>query len=70
MPQSNTRNTLQEARIKIEEDGGLVIPAQFCSALGIEAGDEIILRWDDDELRITKRVQGERARRGGRRARR
>jgi bifunctional DNA-binding transcriptional regulator/antitoxin component of YhaV-PrlF toxin-antitoxin module len=60
MPQSDPCKTLRDARIKIEEDGGLVIPAAFLSALGIKAVDEIILRWEDYELCITKKLRAKR----------
>ena len=30
-----------------------MIPAAFRRALGINAGDEVVLRMEDDELRIT-----------------
>ena len=42
-----------EARLRINENGRVVIPAAFRKALGINPGDVIILRLDDDELRIT-----------------
>ena len=42
-----------ETRVKMNENGRVVIPASFRKALGIEAGDEVILRLEDDELRIT-----------------
>ncbi len=42
-----------EARLRINENGRVVIPASFRKALGINPGDEIILRIEDDELRIT-----------------
>lgn len=32
-----------------------MIPASFRKALGIEIGDEVLLRIEDDELRITTR---------------
>src|SRR2546427_12783860 len=53
-----------ETRLRVNENGRVVIPASFRRALGIKAGDEILLRMEDDELRITtmkKRI--ERARR-------
>lgn len=31
----------------------MVIPASFRKALGINVGDEVVLRIEDDELRIT-----------------
>jgi AbrB family looped-hinge helix DNA binding protein len=42
-----------ETRIRVNEKGCIVIPAPFRKALGINAGDEIILRIEDDQLRIT-----------------
>jgi AbrB family looped-hinge helix DNA binding protein len=42
-----------EARLRINENGRVVIPAPFRKALGINPGDEVILRLEDDELRIT-----------------
>ena len=43
----------RETRMRVNENGRVVIPASFRKALGINAGDEIILRIEDDELRIT-----------------
>jgi len=42
-----------ETRIRVNENGRVVIPASYRKALGIKAGDEVILRMEDDELRIT-----------------
>jgi AbrB family looped-hinge helix DNA binding protein len=42
-----------ETRLRINENGRVVIPASFRKALGINAGDEVLLRLEDDELRIT-----------------
>lgn len=42
-----------EIRARINENGRVVIPASFRKALDINAGDEIVLRIEDDELRIT-----------------
>ncbi len=42
-----------EARTRVNENGRLVIPASFRKALEINPGDEVILRLEDDELRIT-----------------
>jgi AbrB family looped-hinge helix DNA binding protein len=42
-----------EVRLKVNENGRVVIPAEFRRALEINAGDEVILSWKDDELRIT-----------------
>jgi len=49
-----------EARQRVNENGRLVIPAAFRKALGIKVGDEVVLRLENDELRITtlqRRVQ-------------
>jgi AbrB family looped-hinge helix DNA binding protein len=49
-----------ETRARVNENGRLVIPASFRKALGINAGDEVVLRLEDDELRITtmkRRIQ-------------
>ena len=42
-----------EARLRINENGRVVIPASFRKALGINPGDEVILTLEEDELRIT-----------------
>jgi AbrB family looped-hinge helix DNA binding protein len=42
-----------ETRTRVNENGRLVIPASFRKALGINVGDEVVLRIEDDELRIT-----------------
>jgi AbrB family looped-hinge helix DNA binding protein len=39
--------------MRVNENGRVVIPASYRKALGIKAGDEVILRMEDDELRIT-----------------
>lgn len=49
-----------ETRLRVNENGRVVIPASFRKALGINVGDEIVLRIEDGELRITtlrRRVQ-------------
>lgn len=42
-----------ETRMRVNANGRVVIPAPYREALGIKAGDEVILRMEDDELRIT-----------------
>lgn len=42
-----------ETRTRINPNGRVVIPASYRKALGIKVGDEVILRMEDDELRIT-----------------
>jgi AbrB family looped-hinge helix DNA binding protein len=43
---------MDEVRARVNENGRVVIPALFRKALGIAAGDEVVLRIEDDELRI------------------
>jgi AbrB family looped-hinge helix DNA binding protein len=57
-----------EARLRINQNGRLVIPASFRKALGIKPGDEVILQLENDELRIT--TMKHRIERAQRRARR
>ena len=48
---------MREARVRVNQNGRVVIPAEFRAALGIHPGDEIELRMDNDELRITTQKQ-------------
>ena len=51
---------MQEERTRVSENGRIVIPANFRKALGIQAGDEVVLRLENDELRVTtqqRRIQ-------------
>jgi AbrB family looped-hinge helix DNA binding protein len=57
----------EETRTRVSENGRVVIPSSFRKALGIEVGDEVVLRIEDDELRIT--TQQRRIQRAQRRAR-
>jgi AbrB family looped-hinge helix DNA binding protein len=41
-----------EIRTKISDSGRLVVPAKFRRALKIKAGDELVLRLEDDSLRL------------------
>jgi antitoxin PrlF len=43
----------QTSRTRIEGKGRVVIPAAFRSALGLKIGDEIELRIEDNEIRIS-----------------
>jgi len=58
----------EETRTRVSQNGRVVIPASFRKALGINIGDEVLLRLQDDELRIT--TQRRRIQRAQRRARR
>ncbi len=55
---------MEEMRARVNENGRIVIPAALREALGIAAGDEVLLRLENDELRITTmRHRVERAKR-------
>jgi AbrB family looped-hinge helix DNA binding protein len=41
--------------VNLGENGRLVIPARFRRALGIEAGDQLVVTLDAGQLRITTR---------------
>ena len=41
-----------ETRARVNENGRVVIPASFRKALGINVGDQIVLRMEDNELRL------------------
>jgi len=43
----------KETHAKINENGRVVIPASFRRALGIRSGDTVVLRIENEELRIT-----------------
>lgn len=42
-----------ETRMRVNQNGRVVIPAPYRKALGINVGDEVVLRLEDEELRIT-----------------
>jgi len=42
---------------KITEGGRVVIPAEYRRELGLEPGDEVIIRLEDGELRILTRAE-------------
>ena len=41
------------SRAKITDDGGVTIPAEYCEALGLAIGDEVILTLEDDQIRLS-----------------
>jgi AbrB family looped-hinge helix DNA binding protein len=57
----------QQTRVRVSENGRVVIPASFRGALGIQIGDEVVLELKHDELRIT--TQQQRIQRASQRAR-
>ncbi len=68
MPEQQNSTTTGQVRIRINQNGRLVIPSSFREALHIKPGDEVVLRLEDDELRIT--TQQRRIQRAQQRARR
>lgn len=44
---------MTQVRMRLNENGRVVIPASFRAALGVEAGDELVMQLDDKELRIS-----------------
>ena len=68
MPLLGELAMFEEARTRMSQNGRIVIPATFRKALGVDEGDDLVLRLQDGELRITtlqRRIQRaqERARR-------
>ncbi|MBK6799417.1 MAG: AbrB/MazE/SpoVT family DNA-binding domain-containing protein [Acidobacteria bacterium] len=43
--------------IRIAEGGRVVIPVEYRRALGLEPGDEVIIRLEDGGLRIVSRAE-------------
>jgi AbrB family looped-hinge helix DNA binding protein len=42
-----------EVRARVSKNGRIVIPAAFRKALGVDDGDELVLRLQDDEVLVT-----------------
>jgi AbrB family looped-hinge helix DNA binding protein len=47
----------QQVRLKVNENGRIVIPAEFRKALGIEVGDEVLVRLEKHEVTISTQQQ-------------
>jgi antitoxin PrlF len=43
---------MNEVKTKLSEGGRIVIPVEYRQALGLQVGDEVILRLADGEVRI------------------
>jgi AbrB family looped-hinge helix DNA binding protein len=52
---------MQEVRTRLGENGRLVIPAEFRKLLGLKVGDPLVVRLDEDGLRIESRRAAVRA---------
>jgi AbrB family looped-hinge helix DNA binding protein len=48
---------MTEVLVKINQNGRVVIPALIREALGVKPGDDLVLRMEGDELRVTSRRQ-------------
>jgi AbrB family looped-hinge helix DNA binding protein len=44
---------MADVRLRVNENGRVVLPAAFRKALNIRPGDQVLARLEDDEVRIT-----------------
>lgn len=52
---------MSEVRLRVNENGRVVLPAAFRKALDIRPGDQVVARLEGDEVRITtlkRRIEG------------
>ncbi len=52
---------MREVRTRLGENGRVVIPAEFRKSLGLKVGDPLVVRLDEDGLRIESRRAAVRA---------
>ena len=52
---------MQEVQTRLGENGRIVIPAEFRKLLGLKVGDPLVVRLDEDGLRIESRRAAVRA---------
>ncbi len=57
MTDSNFCGLLPRTKVKVDKDGGFVMPLEFRQSLGLKTGDEIIMSWKGGELCIKKVVR-------------
>jgi AbrB family looped-hinge helix DNA binding protein len=50
-------NVILDDRVKLNENGRIVIPAAMREALQVKPGDELLLHLEDGELHVTTRMQ-------------
>jgi AbrB family looped-hinge helix DNA binding protein len=50
-------DVILDDRVKLNENGRIVIPAAMRDALQIKPGDELLLHLEDGELHVTTRMQ-------------
>jgi AbrB family looped-hinge helix DNA binding protein len=53
----SVKNVILDDRVKLNENGRIVIPAAMRDALQIKPGDELLLHVEDGELHVTTRMQ-------------
>ena len=52
---------MSEIKLRVNENGRVVLPAAFRKALDIRPGDQVVARLEGDEVRITtlrRRIEG------------
>ncbi len=49
----NISDIMMESRARVNGNGRIVIPAHFRKTLGINLGDEVVMKVEDNELRIS-----------------
>jgi bifunctional DNA-binding transcriptional regulator/antitoxin component of YhaV-PrlF toxin-antitoxin module len=56
------KSLMIEMKIKVTEGGKIALPIEYRQALGVDIGDEVILRLEDGEVRVfTPRLAVKRA---------
>ena len=51
------KHVILEDRVRLNENGRIVIPAAMRKALKVKAGDELLLHMEDGELHVTTHAQ-------------
>jgi AbrB family looped-hinge helix DNA binding protein len=51
------KNVILDDRVKLNENGRIVIPAAMRKALNVKAGDALLLHFENGSLLITTRMQ-------------
>lgn len=47
---------MQSYHVTLGEGGRVVVPAEYRKALGLQPGDDLIIRMEDSELRLYRRT--------------
>jgi AbrB family looped-hinge helix DNA binding protein len=51
------KNVILEDRVRLNENGRIVIPAAMRKALKVKPGDELLLHMEDGDLHVTTHLQ-------------